>query len=49
MTPSILEIVLYILIGLATILYVVNGIVKIKTGHGLFKKKKTKDNDEEEE
>lgn len=47
MTPSILEIVLYILIGLAVILYVVNGIVKIKTGHGLFKKKNKNNEDDD--
>lgn len=48
--PSVLEIVLYIIIGLATTFYVANGIVKIKTGHGIFsKKKKTKDNEEEDE
>lgn len=43
---SVLEIVLYVLIAIAVLLYLVSGIYKLKTGKSLFKKKK-KDDDEE--
>ena len=44
---SVLEIVLYVLIAVAVLLYLISGIYKLKTGKSLFKKNKK--NDEEEE
>lgn len=44
---SVLEIILYVLIGVGVILYLICGIYKLKTGKSLLKRKKHAKEEEE--